>query len=181
MHTGHSTLASKDTSAISDAFREIVARHPFAESERTLQEFVDAWERGTLPKKCWTHGAHVGVAAYFAYEYPIDVLIRVMRLGIRHYNLASGGANTEDNGYHETLTRFWAVEVANLVRAGAFESRLEAVRAALVLFGECSGHFRKFYGFDVVASRRARSEWVTPDGIEKEEAVPPSILKDVVS
>jgi len=66
MHTGHSTLASKDTSAISDAFREIVARNPFAESERTLQEFVDAWERGTLPKNCWTHGAHVGVAAYFA-------------------------------------------------------------------------------------------------------------------
>jgi len=58
-----------------------VARHPFLENEQTLEEFIDAWERGTLPKKSWTHGAHVGVAAYFAYEYPADVLIRVMRRG----------------------------------------------------------------------------------------------------
>jgi hypothetical protein len=181
MATGDSTLANKDTSASGDVFREIAARHPFSENERTLEEFVDAWERGTLPKKSWTHGAHVGVAAYFAYEYPTDVLIRVMRLGIRHYNLASGGANTEDNGYHETLTRFWAVEVANLVRSGAFESRLEAVRAALARFGECSGHFRGFYNFDVVASRRARREWVAPDRAETVEGVPPSILEDAVS
>jgi hypothetical protein len=163
MATDDSTLASKDSSAAHDVFSEIVARHPFAENERTLEEFVDAWERGTLPKKCWTHGAHVGVAAYFAYEYPQDVLVRVMRLGIRHYNLASGGANTEDSGYHETLTRFWAGEVGDLVRTGAFGSRLEAVRAALARFGEATGHYRNFYTFEVAANRRARHEWVGPD------------------
>jgi len=174
MNSGDSTLASKDSSAPSDAFREIVARHPFAESERTLEEFIDAWERGTLPKKSWTHGAHVGVAAYFAYEYSVEVLTRVMRLGIRHYNLASGGANTEDNGYHETLTRFWASEVGNLVRSG-FGSRLEAVWAALARFGESSGHHRKFYNFDVLGDRRARRDWVAPDRIATEEGIPPSI------
>src|SRR5258708_39380607 len=116
MNIGDSTLTSKDSSALGDALRELVARHPFAETERTLEAFIDAWERGTLPKKSWTHGAHVGVAAYFAYEYPADVLVRVMRLGIRHYNLASGGANTDDNGYHETRTRFWAGGVGDFVR-----------------------------------------------------------------
>jgi hypothetical protein len=165
MNIGNNTLASKDSSAAGDAFREMVARHPFLESERTLEEFIDAWERGTLPKKSWTHGAHVGVAAYFAYEYPAEALVRVMRLGIRHYNLASGGANTEDNGYHETLTRFWASEVGNLVCSGRFGSRLEAARAALARFGECSGHFRKFYNFDVLGNRRARREWVAPDEV----------------
>ena len=72
MNSGNFTFVSKDSSSLSDALREIVARHPFAENEHTLEEFVDAWERGTLPKKSWTHGAHVGVAAYFAYEYPAE-------------------------------------------------------------------------------------------------------------
>jgi hypothetical protein len=165
MNSGNFTFVSKDSSSLSDALREIVARHPFAENEHTLEEFVDAWERGTLPKKSWTHGAHVGVAAYFAYEYPAEVLVRVMRLGIRHYNLASGGANTEDSGYHETLTRFWANQVGNLVRSGKFGSRLEAARTALARFGDCSGHFRKFYNFDVLGNRRARREWVAPDRV----------------
>src|SRR5437868_954662 len=181
MNSGDSTLASKDSSSLSDVFHDVVARHPFAENEHTLNEFVDAWERGTLPKKCWTHGAHVGVAAYFAYEYRADVLIRVMRLGIRHYNLASGGANTEDNGYHETLTRLWAGEVGHLVRSGDFASRLEAVRAALARFGDSNGHHRKFYSFDVVGRRRARREWVAPDRGADDEGIPPSILQDAGS
>src|SRR6266480_7994806 len=180
MNSGDSTLANKDSSSLSDVFHEVVARHSFAENEHTLDEFVEAWERGTLPKKCWTHGAHVGVAAYFAYEYPADVLIRVMRLGIRHYNLASGGANTEDIGYHETLTRFWAGEVGNLVRSGEFGSRLEAVRAALARFGDSSGYHRKFYNFDVVGSRRARREWVAFDRAADDDGTPASILQDAV-
>jgi len=163
MATSDSTLATKDFSASGDAFADVAYRHPFAADARVLEEFIDAWERGTLPKKCWTHGAHVGVAAYFAWEYPADVLVRVMRLGIRHYNLASGGCNTEDNGYHETLTRFWAGEVGNFVRAGGFASRLEAVQATLVRFGDHSGYFRDFYSFDVVRDRHARREWVEPD------------------
>jgi hypothetical protein len=165
MDIGDSTLASKDSSAVGDALRQLVSRHPFAANAKALEEFVDAWERGTLPKKSWTHGAHVGVAAYFAYEYPADVLVRVMRLGIRHYNLASGGANTEVHGYHETLTRFWAGAVGDLVRDGAFASRLEAVLAALRQFEHCSGHYRSFYHFDVLADRRARREWVAPDRV----------------
>jgi hypothetical protein len=163
MHSDHSTFATKDSSTVCDALHETVALHPFAACERSLEEFIDRWERGTLPKKCWTHGAHVGVAAYFAFEYPADVLVRVMRLGIRHYNLASGGANTEDNGYHETLTRFWAIEVGDLVRARRFGSRLEAVRAALERFGSDSGYYRQFYGSDPLHDRGARANWVPPD------------------
>jgi len=165
MNTGDSTLTSKDSTAFGDVLRAIAARHPFATDEAALERFIGEWERGTLPKKLWTHGGHVGVAAYFAFEYPEDVLVRVMRLGIRHYNLASGGANTEDHGYHETLTRFWAGEVGKLVRDGRFGSRLEAVRAALARFGEASGHYRRFYNLDIVKDQRARREWVAPDRV----------------
>jgi hypothetical protein len=163
MTDANSTLVSKESSAFRDALRDVPARHPFAATEQTLGEFIDGWERGTLPKKSWTHGAHVGVAAYFAFEYPADVLLRVMRLGIRHYNLASGGMNTEDHGYHETLTRFWADEVGKFVRTGQFGSRLCAVVAALHWFGGRSDYYKGFYSFDVVADRQARKVWIAPD------------------
>jgi hypothetical protein len=163
MHTDHSALASKESTLSRDALRDVVARHSFAADEQALEQFIDEWERGTLPKKRWTHGAHVGVAAYFAFEYPADVLVRVMRLGIRHYNLASGGVNTDDHGYHETLTRFWAGEVGEFVRNGGFSSRLSGVQGTLARFGELRDYFKTFYSFDVVADREARRDWVAPD------------------
>jgi hypothetical protein len=163
MNIGNMTLAIKDSSAFRGALREIAERHPFAESTETLEKFVLDWERGTLPKTQWTHGAHVGVAAYFACDYASAALVQIMRLGIRHYNLASGGANTEDHGYHETLTRFWAEAVGSFVREGRFVSRLEAVRNTLVRFGERSDYYRSFYSFDVVQDREARRAWVSPD------------------
>ena len=169
MRTNDPSLTSKDSSAIRDVLCDVAKRHPFATDDKALETFIDQWERGTLPKSCWTHGAHVGVAAYFAFEYPAEVLVRVMRLGIRHYNLASGGANTEDDGYHETLTRFWAGEVSDLVRSGAYGSRLEGVRAALARFGENSRHYRGFYDFDVLHDRKARRDWVAPDRLPEHQ------------
>jgi len=163
MNNGDVTLASKDSSAFRDALGEIAARHPFTESTEALEEFVSQWERGTLPKKQWTHGAHVGIAAYFAYGYSSAAVLQIMRLGIRHYNLASGAANTEDHGYHETLTRFWAEAVGHFVRDGRFASRLEAVRKALLQFGERRDYHRSFYSFDVLLDRNARRDWVAPD------------------
>jgi hypothetical protein len=86
-----------------------------------------------------------------------------MKAGILHHNTSVGTPNTEDNGYHETLTRFWAGEIGAFVRSGRFPLRLEAVRAAVAEFGGGRERFRLFYSFDVVRDRRARREWVAPD------------------
>ena len=133
------------------------------ESEAELQRFVEAWKAGRLPKPEWTHAAHVGVAAYFAFDHAAEATFAIMKTGILHHNTSVGTANTEDNGYHETLTRFWSTEIGEFVRAGRFASRLEAVRAAVAAFGSERDRFRQFYSFDVVSDRRARREWVAPD------------------
>jgi hypothetical protein len=86
-----------------------------------------------------------------------------MKAGILHHNTSVGTPNSEDNGYHETLTRFWSTEIGWFVRAGHFTSRLEAVRASVAAFGGDRDRFRRFYGFDVVRDRRARREWIAPD------------------
>jgi hypothetical protein len=146
-----------------------IATYPFVESEAALEDFVSGWKAGTLPKPNWTHAAHVAVAAYLAFDYAAEEALSLTRAGIVHYNTCVGTPNTEDNGYHETLTRFWSGEIGNLVRGGRFASRLEAVRRAVQLFGEDRNRHRLFYSFDVVRDRRARREWMAPDRWPKAE------------
>jgi hypothetical protein len=140
-------------------------RETFAllESESELQRFVEAWKSGKLPKPEWTHAAHVAMAAYFAFDHAAEATFAIMKAGILHHNTSVGTTNTEDSGYHETLTRFWAGEIDALVRTSRFPSRLAAVRAAVKEFGGDRDRFRQFYSFDVVRDRRARREWVAPD------------------
>jgi hypothetical protein len=132
-------------------------------SERQLQRFVEAWKAGKLPKPEWTHAAHVAMAAYFAFDHAAEATFAIMKAGILHHNTSVGTPNTEDNGYHETLTRFWSSEIGEFVRAGRYTSRWEAARAAVSAFGADRERFRRFYSFDVVRDRRARREWVAPD------------------
>lgn len=147
----------------SDTISKLVGKHPFLQSETTFEEFVDAWKSGTLPKRAWTHGAHVAIGAYFSFDQSRDEALHIVRAGIIHFNTCVGTANTEDSGYHETLTRFWLGLVRDFVEAGCFASRWEAARAAVLAFGDDSGRFRLYYSFDVVRDRVARREWVPPD------------------
>ena len=140
-----------------------IATYPFLESDAALDDFISRWRAGTLPKSSWTHGAHVAVSAYLAFEHAPEEALDLARAGIVHFNTCVGTPNTEDSGYHETLTRFWSGEIGSVVRAGRFASRMEAVRHAVRLFGEDRDRHRLFYSFDVVTDRRARREWVAPD------------------
>ena len=156
----HSTLPEKPDSAKPETKAENFA---LLASEGSLQQFVEAWKAGKLPKAEWTHAAHVAMAAYFAFDHAAAATFAIMKAGILHHNTSVGTPNTEDNGYHETLTRFWSSEIGEFVRTGHFASRLEAVRAAVSAFGSDRDRFRRFYSFDVVRDRQARREWVAPD------------------
>ncbi len=112
---------------------------PFLASEEALREFVRAWETGTLPKAAWTHAAHVAVAAFYAFDHSAETTFDKMKAGLLSFNTAVGTPNTEDSGYHETLTRFWAGLVSEFVRRPEFTSRFDAVRGAVAEFGEDSG------------------------------------------
>ena len=152
-------------SGITGSSNPATAQDAFAllASEASLQRFVEAWKSGKLPKSAWTHAAHVAMAAYFAFDHAADATFAIMKAGILHHNTSVGTPNTEDNGYHETLTRFWSSEIGEFVRSGRFHSRFEAVRAAVSAFGEDRDRYRQFYSFDVVRDRRARREWGAPD------------------
>ena len=57
----------------------------------------------TLPKPEWTHAAHFA-AAFWVLRTSGMHAERDMPKLIRAYNLATGVANTDTSGYHETIT-----------------------------------------------------------------------------
>lgn len=145
------------------AFHRLTLHHTFLDSDQTLEEFLRLWQSGTLPRSSWTHGAHVAVAAYFAFDHSPESAFQMTKSGILHFNVCVGTANTEDSGYHETLTRFWSEVIGGFVRVGQFASRFEAVRSAVRQFGEDRDRHHLYYSFDIVRNRRARREWIQPD------------------
>jgi hypothetical protein len=137
--------------------------YPFLESAAALEDFVNAWLTGVLPKSAWTHAAHVAVTGCFAFENAREIVFTEMKRGILHFNAATGVVNGPDSGYHETLTRFWSDMITRSIRENKPQSRLDAASCAVRLFGEDRDLPALFYSFDVVRNRRARSEWLPPD------------------
>jgi hypothetical protein len=134
----------------------------FAASDAQLHDFVAAWERGTLPCARWTHAAHVGVAAFYAYSRGAEETYSAMRAGILNFNACCGVQNTTTSGYHETLTRFWSATISEFVVAGGFSTALDAVQAAVREFGNARDLHRRYYDHDIVTDALARSTWVQP-------------------
>jgi len=58
----------------------------------------------SLPKPRWTHRAHFAAALWLIARRPDIDAAKVMPGLIRAYNEATGVANTDTGGYHETIT-----------------------------------------------------------------------------
>src|SRR5271167_1567039 len=131
-------------------------------TEEEIDEFLAAFEAGTLPKERWTHGAHLLTGACYVHALGEAAAIDKMRRCIPRYNEAVGGKNTEMSGYHETITVMWIKLLARLRReAGEMERRAFASLAVERFEGE-KDVFRRYYDFDVVNSAEARRGWVPP-------------------
>jgi hypothetical protein len=139
--------------------------YDFLSEEQTLAGFIRQFEQGTLPKPIWTHAAHLAVGSWYLLTLPEEAAVEQVRTGIRHYNECVGTANTTDSGYHETLTLFWLRTIGEFLRNQKGVDKLEAVRNVVAEFGGQRDLFKKYYSFDVVASRAARTGWIAPDRI----------------
>lgn len=119
---------------------------------------------GVLPKAQWTHRAHLAVAAWVIAARPDLVPARDMPGIIRAYNVASGTANTDTGGYHDTITQ------ASLRAVAAF---LAAQPPGMPLYAQCNALFASPFGDQhwllahwsrgALFSVAARRGWVEPD------------------
>jgi len=59
----------------------------------------------TLPKPAWTHAAHFSATLWLLARRPATEVMRDLPGMIRAYNEATGVANSDTSGYHETITQ----------------------------------------------------------------------------
>jgi hypothetical protein len=130
-------------------------------TEESLDSFLAAFENGTWPVEEWKHKHHLVMAACYVVTYGRDEALNRARLNIPKYNEAQGGKNTDDSGYHETLTVFWIDVVASAIPKDS--PRAEAVRRVVEALAPKRDLWRDYYSFDVVKSREARRAYIAPD------------------
>jgi len=132
-------------------------------SEELLHDIVNGFIKRSLDKSLWTHQAHIITAIWHLKEYePEDALCR-LRSGIISYNLAVGGENTGQNGYHETITIFWWEVVKQFIEQNDKISFKEACDIFLNSPMADKNFPFQFYTKEKLLSTFARARFINPD------------------
>jgi hypothetical protein len=132
-------------------------------SEEELLEVVNGFLDRTLEKQRWTHHAHIITAIWHLKKYDKDDALCRLRSGIISYNLAVGGENNGQNGYHETMTIFWWELIRQFIELHPDYSFHDACAIFLASpMAEKTFPFQ-FYSKENIFSSTARSRYVKPD------------------
>ena len=132
-------------------------------SDEEVLALVRAFDDQSLPKSEWTHAAHLTVGMHYCLENPPAAARNLMRDGIRRLNDAHGTPNTENSGYHETLTCFWIDVIKRFLADREPGEGLATLANRLV--AECGDPqlpFR-YYSRELLFSPQARFSLVAPD------------------
>jgi hypothetical protein len=135
---------------------------PFENDEEIVAIGCGVLDR-SLPKPAWTHAAHFAAAAWLLERRKDMDVARELPHIIRAYNTATGVANTDDGGYHETITQ------ASIRATRAFLAQ----HAALELFAAINELLRsplgqpqwllEYWSRERLFSVEARRYWIDPD------------------
>jgi hypothetical protein len=129
-----------------------------AEIEHIAHGLIDR----TLPKPEWTHAAHFAAAVWLLSRAERAAFAQLPGL-IRAYNESTGVANTDDGGYHETIT------LASLRAARAWLAAhpgvplFELVNTLLAREYGSSDWLLRYWSRPLLFSVAARRTWVAPD------------------
>ena len=117
----------------------------------------------TLPKTEWTHHAHLRAGLWHVVTYGEAVALELLRERISRYNDSVGTANTDESGYHETLTRFYVATIAAFVAAGPRTEDLDGLADRLIANCGARDLPLRFYSRERLFSVEARRGYLAPD------------------
>jgi hypothetical protein len=122
------------------------------------QEFLAAFEAGTLPPHEFPHRAHIRMAWLVLRRDGWEPGFENIRAGIQHF----AGAHGATRKYHESITRFWALLVLHAISLDPGISDFEAFAAAYPHLLD-TRIIARHYSRDLLGSDAARHTWVEPD------------------
>ena len=127
------------------------------------QDLVAKFNSCTLPKEKWTHEAHLIVAVWYCKNYELPKALNLLRYYIKTFNVSVGTPNSETQGYHESLTRFWLLIAAMFVKNNPEKSFEETAEAFVASTWASRSLALNYYSNEVLFSLKARKEWVESD------------------
>ena len=117
----------------------------------------------SLPKPRWTHAAHFAVALWLmSCRRDLDAS-RAMPGFIRAYNQATGVANTDTDGYHETITQASLRAARGFLLQNPGRRLFETCNALMASPLGKSDWLLGYWSRALLFSVEARRNWVEPD------------------
>jgi N-formylglutamate deformylase len=127
------------------------------------QDLVAKFNSCTLPKEKWTHEAHLIVAVWYCKNYELPKALNLLRYHIKTFNISVGTPNSDTQGYHETLTRFWLLIAAMFANTNPEKSFEETSETFVASAWASRSLALNYYSHEVLFSLKARKEWVESD------------------
>jgi len=128
-----------------------------------VESFIGLFEDRRLPREHWTHQAHLVAGFWYARRLGMPAALEEIRVRIRAHNESVGTPNSDDNGYHETITRLYVTAIADHVarhRQLPFGQSLQALLESPI--GSRDWPFG-YYSRERLLSVAARRGWLPPD------------------
>lgn len=124
-------------------------------TDSEILTLVDRLERCLLEKTEFHHADHLAVAVAYLYAADFDAALDRMRASLQRFAAHHGVSGL----YHETLTRFWLLQVnLQLDRGLCLCQSVRKIQEAL----PDKDLALKFYRKDTLESLHARQHWVAP-------------------
>ena len=133
----------------------------------TSDEDVAVIARGlldrTLPRSEWTHAAHFAAALWLLANHTESEAFALMPPTIRAYNEATGTANTDSSGYHETITQASLRAASHFLQAHRTQPLFVTCNQLLSSPLGARDWLLAYWSRDRLFSIEARKQWLDPD------------------
>lgn len=128
-------------------------------SEEEFEFVIENFNNKTLPKQKWTHNAHLIVALWHNSNFAFEEALGLVRSKIKEYNSAIGTPNTENSGYHETLTIFWMISTNNFLITQTENNLVESLNNYITI-NSIKNLPLDYYDKELLLSPEARKRWI---------------------
>ena len=135
--------------------------HTYTQGE--IESLIERFEARKLPKVEWTHEAHLVVAIWYCSKFRLDEALPLVRKNISNHNTSVGTPNTDNEGYHETITKFWLMAAMQFLKLQKTEPISELCNAFILSPYGKSSYPLEFYSAERLFSVEARHNWLEPD------------------
>ncbi len=132
-------------------------------SEKDINFLVESFDNQTLPHDDWHHLEHIAVAAYYLHHFELNAATEKIKAGIKKLNDAHGAIQTENSGYHETITVFLMKILAKKYQEVGECSLWEKFQIGRELLSNLNSFLIEYYSPELINSWEARLNWVSPD------------------